>query len=137
VAAAAPPPEPCAYPAGLLEEISKKYHDARLVSLQDLDDYNRRLYKKGHGTRCPGLVRVDFYGDGKSTWALALISKEGSKQKVEQVVAHHVAAGWETRSLDATDDTPVVWREGPGKYEDIYGQKKLLATFRRKIGRSE
>jgi hypothetical protein len=41
-------------------------------------------------------------------------------------VAHHVAAGWETRSLDATDDTPVGWREGPGKYEDIYGQKKIL-----------
>ena len=120
-------PDRCSYPPGLRDEISRKYPGAHVISLGDLGDYSRKLYLKDHGTRCPGLVRVNFYGDGKPTWALALISKEGTKQKVELVVAQQGAEGWATRSLETTDDTPVVWREGPGKYEDIYGEKKIRA----------
>ena len=119
----------CALPPGLQIETSGKYPRARLISLADLDEHDRELFRKEHGARCPGLARVDFYGDGRPTWALVLISEEGSKRKVELVVAHKVVGRWQIRSLETTDGgAPVVWREGPGKYSDVYGEKTIKAT---------
>ena len=121
--AAAPPPDRCVYPPGLRDEISKKYPGIHLVTLADLTEYNRKLYQKDHGTRCPGLVRVNFYGDAKPTWALVLISGEVGKRKTELVVAHQVGNDWEIRSLATSDGTPVVWRQGPGKYDGMYEEE--------------
>jgi len=115
----APTSDQCSFPTGLSDEISRKYPSTRLIRLTDLDEYDRKLFRKDHGNRCPGIVRVNFYGDGKPTWALVLISGESSKQKAELVVARQLTDGWETRLLETTDGTPVVWREGPGKYEGM------------------
>ena len=125
---AAPPSAPCDLPPGLRDELSKKYPGTSVVSLADLDEHNRKLFQKDHGTRCPGLVKVNFYGDGKPTWAVVLISGENPKRKAELVVARQAGEGWETRSLETTDGTPVVWREGPGKYDDHDGTKTIRAT---------
>src|SRR5207253_10848124 len=97
------------------------------VTLADLDDYARKQYRKDFGTRCPGLVRVNFYGDGKPTWALLLVAKEGPKQKPELVVAHQQGNAWDIRSLDTADGAVAVWREGPGKYEGTYEGKLIRA----------
>lgn len=130
VVVAASPQDRCALPPGLPDEISKKYPGARVVTLADLNEYNRKLFKKGHGTRCPGLVKVNFYGDGKPTWALVLIAGEGPKQKAELVVARQLSDGWELRSLETTDTAPVpvVWRQGPGKYDGMSEPKTIRAT---------
>src|SRR5882757_9566497 len=128
VVVATPPQAGCSLPPSLRDEISKKYPGTRVVSFADLGEYRRDLFKKDHGSRCPGLVKVDFYGDGKPTWALVLIAGENPKRKAELIVAHQAAEGWEIRSLDMTDGTPVVWREPPGKYDDLYGKKKIRAT---------
>jgi len=117
----------CAFPPDLRDEISKKYPDTRVVSLADLSEYRRKLFQKDHGARCPGLVRVNFYGDGKPTYALVLIAPENPKRRAELIVAHRVAGGWEIRSLDVRDGTPVVWREGPDKYDDLYEPNTIRA----------
>jgi hypothetical protein len=119
VVVAAPPQDRCSLPPSLRDEITKKYPGASVVGLADLDDYDRKLFQKDHGARCPGLVKVDFYGDGKPAWAVVLISGENPKRKAELVVARQTGEGWETRSLETTDGTPVVWRQGPGKYEGM------------------
>jgi len=119
VVVATPPQAGCSLPPSLRDEISKKYPGTRVVSFADLGEYRRNLFKKDHGSRCPGLVKVDFYGDGKPTWALVLISGENPKRKAELVVARQIGDTWETRSLETTDGTPVVWREGPGKYDGM------------------
>jgi hypothetical protein len=124
---AAPPNDRCAFPPDLRDEISKRYPGTRVVSLADLTEYKRKLFQKDHGARCPGVARVNFYGDGKPTYALVLIAGENSKRNAELIVAHRLAESWEIRSLDVTDGTPVVWREGPGKYEDMYGPKTIRA----------
>jgi hypothetical protein len=126
VVAAAPPPDRCEYPPGLRDEISKKYPGTRLVSLADLQEDDRKFYQKDHGTRCPGLVKVNFYGDGKPTWALVLISGDNPKRKSELVIAHQVAGGWAIRSLETSDGEPVVWREKPGKYKGMYMEEKPI-----------
>jgi hypothetical protein len=109
----------CALPAGLRDQISNKYPATHVVTLEDLDGYEGKLFHKDHGTQCPGLVKVNFYGDGKPTWAFVLISGENPKRRAELVVAHQAAGGWEIRSLDVTDGTPVVWRDHPGKFEGM------------------
>ena len=130
VVVAAPPNDRCAVPPGLSEEISRKYPSASPTRLADLSEYGRKLFRKDHGTQCPGLVSVDFYGDGKPTWALVLIAREGSKSRAELVVAHPVGKRWEVSSLDTAEDAvPVVWRQGPGNYRDVYGEKTIRAAY--------
>lgn len=127
VVVAARPQDRCTLPPGLNEEITEKYPGRGLVRLTDLSEYNRKLFQKDHGAQCPGLVRVNFYGDGKPTWALVVIAGQSPKRKAELLVAHQVAGGWEIRSLVTTDGTPVVWREAPGRYDDLYGKKTIRA----------
>jgi hypothetical protein len=128
VAAGSQANDGCALPPGLQTEASRRHPGTRPISRDDLDKHDRELFQKEHGARCPGLVSVDFYGDGKPTWALVLVSENGPKRKVELVVAHKVADRWEIRCLETTDGAPVVWREGPGKYNDVYGEKTIRAA---------
>ena len=124
----AAPNDPCDLPPGLQIELSKTHPGTHVVSLADLSQEDKRLFQKDHGKRCPGLARVNFYGDGKPTWAVVLISGENPKRRAELVVASQVGDDWKTRQLDVTDGTPVVWREGPGKYDDVDGKKVILAN---------
>jgi hypothetical protein len=117
----------CALPPELGEKISRDYANTKLVSLTDLDEHDRKLFQKEHGKRCPGLVRLDFYGDGKPTWALALIAGENPQRRAQLVVAHQTDSGWETLALETTDGTPVIWRVNPGKYTDVYGKNTVVA----------
>ena len=118
----------CNPPSGLAEKLAKEYPGSHVLGLGDMEEYDRKLFRKGHGARCPGLVKVNFYGDGKPTWALVLTAGEHPHRKVELIVARQLPDGWEVRSLVTTDGAPVIWREGPGKYEDIYGDRTIRAT---------
>lgn len=128
-ARAATSTNPCQLPVRLDEELSKKYPGMHVVTLGDLDEYDRKLFQKDHDTRCPGLVRVDFYGDGKPTWVVVLIAGENPNRKAELVIARLIDGRWEARSLEKTDGTPVVWREGPGKYEGMSEPQTIRAKY--------
>ena len=54
---------------------------------------------------------------------------DNPKRKAELVVARQVGESWEIRSLETTDETPVVWREGPGRYSAVYGEKTIRAAY--------
>jgi hypothetical protein len=125
----AAPIDPCALPQGLDSTISAKFPGAHVVHLADLQDDDKKFFQKDHGTHCPGLVRVDFYGDGKPTWALVLASGVNQKSKSELVVARKLEDRWEIRSIigGSTTGTPVVWREPPGKYEGVWSDKTIHA----------
>lgn len=130
VAAAAPRGNACNLPAALQHDIEVEYPGAELVTLSSLDADDRGFFHKDHGDACPGLTRVNFYGDGKPTLALVLIAKNDTKEKVKLVVAHHVGGHWKTALLDTADGAPVpvVWSQPPGHYRDIYGNKEIRAT---------
>jgi hypothetical protein len=126
---AAVTPGRCALPADLQTIISQKYPASHIVTQQDLDDYDRKLFRHDFGARCPGLVQVNFYGDGKPTLAMVLVSGSNPHRKAELVVAHRIAHDWELRSIETTDGNPVVWRQGPRKYRDMYGEKTIRAAY--------
>lgn len=128
-AAARQPNDNCNLPTDLQREVASRYPGRVLVGLSDLGDDDKALFQKEHGKRCPGLVIVDFYGDGKATLALALTTKSEPKGKTELVLAHQVGTIWQTTTLETTDGAaPVVWSEKPGEYADVYGEKKIRAT---------
>lgn len=128
--AAAPQNEACSVPQDLLRQLATTYYGAKLVTISDLSDDDRGLFQKDHDAEsCPGLVRVDFYGDKKPTLALVLTTGEGSNQKARLVLAHKVGEHWKTTLLDtAKSSVPVVWQEEPGIYTDVYGNKTIRAT---------
>jgi hypothetical protein len=128
-AANAAPVDPCALPQGLENTITAKFPGAHVVHLGDLQDDDKKFFQKDHGSQCPGLVRLNFYGDEKPTWALVLVSGENEKSKSELIVARKLEGSWEIRSISggSTTGTPVVWREPPGKYEGVWGDKTIHA----------
>jgi len=120
----------CSFPSGLQGEITKRFPERKLLRLTDLSTHDRNLFQKEHGNRCPGFVKVDFYGDGKPTFALVLISMETPKKTAELVVAQQIASGWDIHLLEKTDGAPVVWSQRPGTYTDVYGQKTIHSANR-------
>jgi len=125
---AAPPKDPCAIPKTLQSELANSYPGKTIVHLSDLSEYDKKHFRKDHGDRCPGLVGVDFYGDKNPTFALVLISGQNPQIDAKLVVAHQIGSRWDLRLVESTDGAPVVWRDRPGKYDDIYGEKSLRAT---------
>jgi hypothetical protein len=118
----------CVLPPGLNEEVAHKNPGAHVVELSDLNEYDRGLFGKDHGDQCPGLVNVDFYGEGKPTWAFILLRRIGTKQKSELFVARQSTGKWEISSLDNTEGpAPVVWSEVAGKYKGLYSVTNIEA----------
>lgn len=125
VLTAAPQNGRCDLPQDLQREITTKYPERKLVTISDLQEDDRAFFLKEHGESCPGLVRVDFYGDGKPTFAMVLITKDNS----ELVVAHWVRETWRTTLLGTGGpNAPVVWSMPPGEYASVDGNKKIRAT---------
>ena len=127
--AVATSPGACDLPQNLQREVARKYSGKRVVTLADLQDDDRGFFQADHGNSCPGLVKVDFYGDGKPTLALVLIAKDEAKESAILIVAHQVGAIWNITMLATGGPTvPVVWSLPPGEYRDVYGNKTIRAT---------
>jgi hypothetical protein len=120
----------CNLPKDLQVVLARKYPGSEVVKLSDLEEDDRKFFREDHGDSCPGLAKVDFYGDGKPTFAIALLIKneQSEKNKTRLVLAHRQLAAWETAVLGATGGpVPVVWSEEPGIYKDVYGGKEIHA----------
>ena len=129
IALATSPDGACDLPQNLQRKVARKYPGKRVVTLADLQDDDRGFFQADHDNSCPGLVKVDFYGDGKPTLALVLIAKDEAKESAILIVAHQVGAIWNSTMLATGGPTvPVVWSLPPGEYRDVYGNKTIRAT---------
>jgi hypothetical protein len=130
LAVAATPEEACGLPEDLRTEIAAEYSGRRIVTISDLDEDDKKFFRADHGDTCPGMISVDFYGDGKPAMGMVLIAGKGVKAKANLVVAHKVGGSWKTTLLDTGGDgpIPVVWSQPPGKYRDVYGKKDIRAA---------
>jgi len=128
-AAAQSPNDACDLPEDLQRVLANKYSGTKIVRLSDLSSEDKEFFQKDHAGACPGLVKVDFYGDGKPTFALELTTVSETYPSTKLVLAHKMRANWHVVTLGkAGGPIPVVWSEKPGEYKDIYGEKKILAT---------
>jgi len=121
--------ENCALPPDLQSELGTSYPGSTIVKLENLSEYDRQLFHKDHDGRCPGLVKIDFFGDGTPTWAIVLMRGGSAKPTVELVVAHKTHRTWKLTSIDKSEGpAAVVWKERAGSYRDIHGKKEIRAT---------
>jgi hypothetical protein len=129
VVTAGPSTSACDLPKDLQSVVDSKYPGRTLVSFSDLGDDAKELFQREHSDSCPGMVKVDFYGDGKPAFALALATKRVAKGKTELVLAHQLGVVWKTTTMATTNGPArVVWSEKPGEYKDVSGVKKIRAT---------
>jgi len=128
--AAAQRQDNCALPSGLSKEIIRRYPNAHVVGVADLGEDDREQFQQEHGSACPGLTAVNFYDDGKPTLAVVLFFGGVHGAKTQLIVAHEIQDRWELRALeqDITGPAPAVWRERPGRYDDVYGEKTIKAS---------
>lgn len=118
----------CDLPKDLQTVVEGKYPGTKIVSLPDLSEDDKKLFQKEHADRCPGVVKVDFYGDGAPTFALALTTKDQANPRTKLVLAHRVGANWDAVILGKADGPiPVVWSDKPGEYAGVY-QHKIRAA---------
>jgi hypothetical protein len=126
VAVAAPPNDVCNLPEDLQHEIAAKYPGAKVVNLSDLGEDGRRLFQKDHGDACLGLVRADFYGDGKPALALVLITKRDGKGNAELVVAHKIGQHSKSVLLELTPRcAPILRRKLTRKNPRLACQREM------------
>ncbi|MGA7855129.1 MAG: hypothetical protein WCA15_17545 [Candidatus Acidiferrales bacterium] len=129
IATAGSPNDVCDLPKDLRAIVAAKYRGTAIVTAADLSGDGRALFQKEHGDSCPGLVKVDFYGDGKPTFALELTTTNQSNRRTTLVLLHRLAANWKVATLDkAKGPVPVVWSEGPAEYKDMDDEKKIVAN---------
>jgi len=129
-APAAPQTAGCELPQDLHRKIATKYPGTKVVTLPDLQEDDKGFFQSDHGNSCPGLIKVDFYGDGKPTLALVLIPNGATNQNAQLVVAHQVEGTWKVVLLaSGGPNVPVVWSLlPPGDYRDVYGRRTIRAT---------
>jgi hypothetical protein len=107
-----------ALPVALDRLIKHQYPDWHLLS------------KKEYRLGCPGIAKVDFYGDGRPAYAIAIekYSGIGGQAEGKLILAHRTSGGWQTSVLEEpVSGTGLVWHEPPGKYEDRYKERTLIA----------
>lgn len=131
VAISALPNDACTLPKDLQRKIAIKYPGSRVVTLADIDEDARGSFQKDHGDACPGLVKVDFYGDGRPTLALVLTINGKANAYTALVVARRLGGRWRVTELGTGGPSPyapVVWSLPPGHYHDVDGNKIIRAT---------
>ena len=97
----------------------------RVVSLVDLPKDDRELWEREHGGQCPGAVVGKLTGDGRVSYALALLQNGPGGKMLEQLVVMF-SAGRQFSRITLVKPTAVispfvVWVAPPGKYSGVDG----------------
>jgi len=109
--------------------IHESFPGSRVLAVSDLQKDDQEFFKKEHGDDCPGMVKLDFYGIGKPTIALALVKRTGGTTETIFVVASR-SSQWELKKIDLIVGNPaVLWALEPGEYTDVYGNKTIRAPY--------
>jgi hypothetical protein len=128
---ATPPSDACNLPQDLEREIADKYPGTAVVNLSDLGDDDKRFFQKDHGDACPGLVKVDFYGDGEPASAMLLTKRGAANVPTKLILAHRAGERWRLVLLGTGGPSPyapAIWSQPPGEYRDVHGRKTIQAT---------
>jgi hypothetical protein len=101
----------CRLEAPVRQAVVGKFPGYEVLTLAHLDAYGRGQFH--------------MFGDPFPATALSLV--KGNKA-VLVVARHQAAMTWTLEQLEESDGTPAVWKEPPGEYTDVYGEKKLTVV---------
>ena len=127
IAAANPAVGACDPPASLSRHLKRAFPGWKPVNHTDLRTERRDLFVRDHPAACPGKVAIDFFGDARPAIALSL----WRSGKALLVLARERSGNtWSSEVLDEGNEAGVVWKEGPGEYEDVHGERRLRVVTR-------
>jgi len=121
--------DPCggALPDSLRKAITVQYPDRKIVTLDMLTVIAEKIYLKDHKTGCPGVARVDFYGDRSEMYALVL-TKEVKDTYISSLILGQRQRNREWRfsviEPDVQDAPPVVFTLPPGEFVGTTSQQE-------------
>lgn len=126
----AQPPDRClaSIPTSLSEAIKQEHPDWSVVTLDVLEAYDRKLFLKENKGGCPGVVKVDFYGDGSKVFAIVLSKGSGIDRRSRLIIGRPAGNNqWRLTTLENEvkgGGPPVVFVEPAGEFEGVYNQMK-------------
>jgi len=77
----------CDLPKDLQSLVAARYHGTKIVILSDLNEDDKQLFQKEHAEGCPGLAKVDFYGEWQANTGV-------SADQIESGQPYHKAFGF-------------------------------------------
>ena len=77
----------CDLPKDLQSLVAARYHGTKIVILSDLNEDDKQLFQKEHAEGCPGLAKVDFYGEWQASTGV-------SADQIESGQPYHKAFGF-------------------------------------------
>lgn len=118
-------------PIPMESKLAGHFQAWRVVEIDDLLPEHRRLFNSKFGDACPGLVQLDFFGDGKTEFAFSLLSREaGSREGLLLLSREEEEGSWSVIEVDRGDWSPVpaLWVEAGGSFEyrDIASEEGYL-----------
>ncbi len=122
--------EPCALTAGLGCEIGHRYPEYRVLDITMLRSDDRKLFTHDSPGQCPGVARLQFFGDRKKAVAVLLWKQE--KGEGYLVVGREQGGDrWEVMEVSKLGGSfpPVIWPEPPGEYADWNGTRKMKVKW--------
>ncbi|MFY9551760.1 MAG: hypothetical protein WAU32_11455 [Thermoanaerobaculia bacterium] len=108
-----------ALPPSLADQLRRQYPGYSLVTEALLDPHDREAYQKDHPNGCPGVARLDFYGDGGAAYAVLLVRPSRAPREALLLVARSASeAPWAFRKLGRVDigAVPVIYSLPAGQY---------------------
>jgi hypothetical protein len=110
------------WPAALSSQLGRTFPGWKVLQRDDLPPDDLSLYVQDHPQGCPGQVAVDFVGDAFPAMALSL-KKPGQARLV--LARQRTPRVWELEVVDESNESGVVWTEGPGQYDDVHEDRRL------------
>ncbi len=99
-----------------------------LVGMKDLVPDDRQIWRQYHKDLCPGFASVNFDAQKAPYFVLALLKKD-KEHSLEKLIAIPPRTGHATKDILLTIDraarTSVIWRAGPGRYEDVVTGRQI------------
>ena len=120
-------PDPCrrVLPQQLEEAIKRDHPGWEIVTLRHLPDWRQMEYEKQRETSCPGVAKVNFYGDGRLAYALSLIKQSGTENAGLLLAQLDKSGRWTLTMLWEVGCACEPKTEPAGEYKDVYGEKTI------------
>jgi len=124
--------DPCigSLPDTLEKLLEKQYPGWKIVNLKMLNPYHKKLYLTNKKAICPGVAKVNFYGDGREVFAIVLTRRSENGSRSRLIISRQNESGqWYLITLDdnTSGPPPVVVVGPPGEYEQVYKERFIRA----------
>jgi len=127
LAVAQPPECRSILPAVVEQQLQTSYKGWTVLTFDDLLQDDQELWRKAHGSECPGVFAGHFVDNKNMDYAVLVIKNDAGEKEVKLLVisALNISELYTERHVS---NYPVIHKGGPGKYGDVYNPSKSVTA---------